>query len=234
MAAVSAASYASGGVAPGEIVTIFGNNLGPETPVMLQLDGLGKVRTELAGTRILFDGVAAPLVTVQARQSSAVVPYSVAGRTSTVMRVERQGPQSPGLLIPVVASAPGVFTADMSGRGQGAILNEDGVTLNSRENPAPRGSIVVLYATGGGQTVPSGQDGTVPVSVLPKPELPVYVTIGGASADVLYAGAAPYFVSGALQINVRVPRNIDPGDHVPVVLTIGRNPSLPAVTLAVR
>ncbi|RPI07488.1 MAG: hypothetical protein EHM65_11715, partial [Acidobacteriales bacterium] len=94
MAAVSAASYASGGVAPGEIVTIFGNNLGPETPVMLQLDGSGKVRTELAGTRILFDGVAAPLVAVQARQSSAVVPYSVAGRPSTVMRVERQGPQS--------------------------------------------------------------------------------------------------------------------------------------------
>ena len=90
-----------------------------------------------------------------------------------------------------------------------------------------------MYATGGGQTVPTGEDGAVPVSVLPKPVLPVQVTIGGVSAEVLYAGAAPYFVSGALQINVRVPRNIDPGDYVPVVLTIGRNASLPAVTLAV-
>jgi uncharacterized protein (TIGR03437 family) len=234
VAAVNAASYASDGVAPGEIVTIFGNNLGPETPVLLQLDGSGKVKTELAGTRILFDGAPAPLIAVQSKQSSAVVPYSVAGRASTVMRVERQGPQSPALQLPVVSSAPGIFAADMSGRGQGAILNEDGVTLNSRENPAPRGSIVVLYATGGGQTVPSGQDGAVPVSLLPKPELPVYVTIGRASAEVLYAGAAPYFASGTLQINVRVPCNIDPGDHVPVVLTIGRNSSLPAVTLAVR
>ena len=234
IAAVNSASYASGGVSPGEIVTVFGNNLGPETTVFLQFDGSGKVRTDLAGTRILFDGVPAPLIAVQSKQSSAVVPYSVADRASTVMRVERQGPQGPALQIPVVSSAPGIFTADMSGRGQGAILNEDGVTLNSRENPAPRGSIVVLYATGGGQTVPAGEDGAVPVSVLPKPELPVYVTIGGAAAEVLYAGAAPYFVSGALQINVRVPRNIDPGDYVPVVLTIGRNSSLPAVTLAVR
>ncbi len=235
IAVVNAASYASGGVAPGQIVTVFGTNLGPETAETLRLDGSGKVRTELAGTRILFDGVPAPLVAVQSRQSSAVVPYSVAGNSSTVMRVERHGVINPqGLTLPVVASAPGIFAADMSGRGPGAILNEDGVTLNSPLDPAPRGSIVVLYATGGGQTSPPGVDGAVPASELPKPLLPVYVTIGGGAAEVLYAGAAPNFVSGALQINVRVPRNIDPGDHVPVVLTIGRNSSIPAVTLAVR
>lgn len=234
LTAVNAASYEYGGLAPGQIIAIFGTGLGPETPQLLQLDGSGKVKTELGDTRILFDGEPAPLVSVQAGQAGAVVPYSVAGRASTIMQVERQGVATQALQFPVAASAPGIFAADMSGRGPGAILNEDGVTLNSPQNPAPRGSIVVLYATGAGQTIPPGVSGSVPVSALPKPELPVYVTIGGASAEVLYAGAAPYFVSGALQVNVRVPRNIDPGDYVPVVLTVGKNSSLPAVTLAVR
>ncbi|HSW44455.1 MAG TPA: M12 family metallopeptidase, partial [Phycisphaerae bacterium] len=61
--AVNAASYASGSVAPGQIVAVFGTNLGPATPALLRLDGAGKVATELAGVRILFDGVAAPMVT---------------------------------------------------------------------------------------------------------------------------------------------------------------------------
>ncbi|MFB3778037.1 MAG: M12 family metallopeptidase [Bryobacteraceae bacterium] len=233
-AVVNAASYASGSIAPGQLVTVFGTNLGPVTPALLRLDGTGKVATELAGARILFDGVAAPMVMASANQSSAVVPYSVAGKSSTRVVVEYKGVQSSPMFLGVSPSAPGIFTLDMSGRGQGAILNEDGVTLNSPANPAARGSVVVLYATGGGQTFPPGEDGAVPVGVLPKPVLPVRVTIGGVSAEVLYAGAAPYYVSGLMQVNVRVPRNIAAGDYVPVVLTVGDRSSFPAVTLCVR
>ena len=137
--AVNAASYASGAVAPGQIVAVFGMNLGPATPALLRLDDSGKVATELAGTRIYFDGVAAPMISASVNQSNAVVPYSVAGRSSTRMIVEYQGVRSPPLTLGVAPTAPGIFTTDMSGRGQGAILNEDGVTLNSRGEPGSPG-----------------------------------------------------------------------------------------------
>jgi len=231
---VNAASYAATGVAPGEIVAIFGENLGPPDPVLLQLDPSGKVKTQLGGTRVYFDGVAAPLISVSSTQISAVAPYSLAGRSIAQVRIERPGFSFPLLAVAVRDAAPGIFSLDMSGRGSGAILNEDGVTVNSPAAPASRGSLVSIYATGCGATDPPGDDGSVPVEVLPKPLLPVRVTIGGASARIEYAGAAPYYVSGVLQINARVPSNIEPGDHVPVVLYCGSYSSLPAVTLAVR
>jgi uncharacterized protein (TIGR03437 family) len=162
------------------------------------------------------------------------VPFSVAGKSITLVEVEYQGRRTQSLFLPVASSAPGIFTLDQSGRGQGAILNEDGITVNSPANPAPRGSIVSIFATGAGETDPASLDGVLPWGILPVPRLPVMVRIGRAAAEILYAGAAPGLVSGVLQINVRVPWNIEPGDFVPVVLTVGRVTSLPAVTMAVR
>jgi uncharacterized protein (TIGR03437 family) len=44
----------------------------------------------------------------------------------------------------------------------------------------------------------------------------VSVEIGGRTADVLYAGAAPGLVSGVTQINVRVPPATAPGAAIVV------------------
>jgi uncharacterized protein (TIGR03437 family) len=235
-AVVNGASYEREGVvAPGEIVTLFGSNLGPETAVSLQLDSSGRVKTELGGTRILFDGIPAPLLGVQARQVSAVVPFSVAGKSLTHLEVEYQGQRTRRVyILPVVSAIPGIFTLDQSGRGQGAILNEDGVTVNSPASPATRGSIVSIFATGAGETDPVSLDGVLTWGILPAPKLPVAVRIGEAAAEILHARAAAGLVSGVLQVNARVPWNIEPGDFVPVILTVGATSSLPAVTMAVR
>ena len=96
----------------------------------LQLDSSGKVSTTLGETRILFDGVPAPLVYVSASQASAVVPYEVADKTRTEVQVEYRRVKSNPVLIAVTAATPAVFTANGSGTGQGAILNQDG-TVNS-------------------------------------------------------------------------------------------------------
>ena len=66
---VNAASYVGGGVAPGEIVTLFGSAMGPAEIVARRITEEGKLATLLAGTRILFNGVAAPLVYVSANQT---------------------------------------------------------------------------------------------------------------------------------------------------------------------
>ena len=231
-AVVNAASYALPPVAPGEAVTVYGFGMGPSGIVTLALDAGGNVATNLAGARLLFDGVPAPLIYVSAGQSSAFVPYSVSGKTTTLVEAEYNGVRSVPLSLPVAVAAPGFFTSDSSGKGQGAIANQDG-TLNSSANPASAGSVIALYGTGEGQTVPPGVDGRVAATIFPKPSQPVLITIGGISTfDVPYYGAAPSASAGVFQVNVRIPSTLGSGNQ-PVVVTIGGVKAAP-VNVAVK
>lgn len=95
---VNAASFLGGSVAAGEIVTVFGTGIGPGTLVGLRLTRAGLVDNFLADTQVTFDGAPSPLVYVSERQTSAIVPYAVAGKSSTEMIVEYQGRRSAGSL----------------------------------------------------------------------------------------------------------------------------------------
>lgn len=223
---VNAANYLVTPVAPGEIITIFGVDLGPGPLTTLQVDpATKKVSSLLSDTRVLFDNVPAPLVYVSANQISAVVPYEVAGKTSTVIYIEYKGQRNNGIKAPVADVNPALFTFNASGRGPGAILNQDS-SVNTGANPAKRGSTVVLYATGEGQTTPAGVTGKPAAAPLPRPALPVKVSIAGRDSAVSYAGGAPGFVAGVMQVNVRIPDDC-PSGGVPVVLMVG-NVSTPA------
>ena len=226
-AVVSAASGLVGPLAPGEIITILGNNIGPQAPAFPTLDERGLVSAALAGTRVLFDGVPAPLLYVSAGQVNAVVPYSVAGHTSTQIILDSQGQTSAPISVPVVESSPALFTTDASGQGQGAIVNQDG-SINSANRPAQTGSVVSIFATGEGQTNPPGVDGKPAGSPLPVPLLPVQVFIGDFSADIQYVGGAPGEIAGVLQINALIPAGIGSGPQ-PAVLRIGQASSPPGV-----
>jgi uncharacterized protein (TIGR03437 family) len=231
---VNAASYAGGALAPGEIVTIFGQGAGPDAPAYLALtDDRTHVTDNLASTRVLFDDVAAPMVFASAQQVSAVVPYDVAGRQSASLKVEYLGVQSGPVTLNVTAVAPGIFTTDGSGKGQGAILNQD-YKVNGPGNAAQRGSVVMIFATGEGQTRPAGENGKVAVAPLPAPVAAVTVQIGGQTATLRYAGAAPGMVAGAIQINAQIATNAQVGNAVPVVVRIGNVSTQAGVTMAVR
>lgn len=217
-AVTNALSYATGAVAPGEIVSLWGTGLGPAAPAGLMLTPSGVVSSNIGNVRVLFDGIPAVLTMASDKQVNAIVPYALAGNTSTVVQVEYQGVKSNALTVPITASAPGLATLNASGKGEGAILNQD-TSLNSTTNPAAVGSVIVLFGTGAGQMNPVGIDGIIPGAVPFMPVLPVSVTIGGQNAPVLYAGDAPSLVSGVLQINVQVPSGLTPGPQ-PVVLTV--------------
>lgn len=105
---------------------------------------------------------------MQGSQDSLVVPYSVAQGASTQMQLEYLRVKSNPISLPVAVAAPGIFAANSSGTGQGAILNQDS-TANSASNPAGRNTIIQIFATGEGQTDPPGVDGEIASSVLPKP-----------------------------------------------------------------
>ena len=231
-AVTNAASYGTA-ISPGQIVDIWGTGLGPAAVAKLTLDANSMVSNSLASVRVLFDGIPAPLVFVSATQCSAVVPYFGASNPTTHVQVEYQGARSDPLTVPVTATAPGLFTADTSGTGQGSILNAD-QTINSASNPAASGSIVVLWATGEGVTDPPGVDGRPAVDVYPAPTAPLSVEIGGYPAIVKYAGAAPGYLAGVLQINAQMSPNVQAGNAVPVHITVGGVKSQEGVTLVVK
>jgi uncharacterized protein (TIGR03437 family) len=163
-----------------------------------------------------------------------VVPYFGAINTTTHVQVEYLEVRSDPLEVPVIATAPALFTSDFTGKGQAAAFNQDNVTRNSASAPAERNSIIVLWGTGEGITNPPGVDGRPAVDVVPKPVAPVSVDIGGLPATVVYGGAAPGNIPGLLQINATIPANVQPGNAVPVHVKIGDTTSVDGVTIAVK
>jgi uncharacterized protein (TIGR03437 family) len=100
--------------------------------------------------------------------------------------------------------------------------------------PPARGSIVSLWGTGEGVTDPPGVDGRLAIGVLPAPLAAVSVTIQGLPATVTYHGAAPGLMPGVFQIDAQVPQKVQPGNSVPVIVTIGGATTQTGVTLAVE
>jgi uncharacterized protein (TIGR03437 family) len=232
-AIVHAASFQSGPVAAGEIVTFFtAVDAGPAQAVTAQLDEGGRVATELAGTRVFFEDVPSPMVFTSARQLSAIVPFAMAGRTNVAFRVEFNGQVVMSGRVGIVPAAPGIFTLG-GAVGQAAMINQDG-SFNTLESRAPIGSVVAFFVAGAGQTDPPGQDGFLAASVIPRPLAPVTVIIGGIQAEVVFAANAPGQVHGLIQINARVPAGVAPGPNVPLLVRYGNAQSQARVTMSVR
>jgi uncharacterized protein (TIGR03437 family) len=241
----NAASYVTASLSPGEIITLFASDpahpIGPSTPAGLTLDSTGKVATTLGGVQVLVSGFLAPLIYVSASQVSAVVPYELAPFTSATVLVKYQGQSSNGVTLNMTTTAPGLFTLNSSGTGPGAILNSNN-SVNGpgtgATSPATRGDTVVVYLTGEGQTSPAGVTGKVTTvsstpPLTPGPLLPVSVTVGGQPANWTFAGEAPGFVSGVMQLNVVTPTNVAAGDQE-ILVTIGGNTSQRGVTVSLK
>jgi uncharacterized protein (TIGR03437 family) len=233
LAVTNGASFSSGALAPGEVLAIFGEGIGPDTLASFKLDLTLRIPTELERCRVLVDGISAPIIYAWKSQVGTIVPYAIAGRTTAKLQLEYLRVRSNLLEFKVEDASPALFTAEATGVGQGAILNQN-YSVNSETNPADKDSIVMMYATGEGQTDPRGVDGKVASVPLPAPLLPVTVRIGGVDAEVLYAGAAPGLVAGVMQVNVRVPASAPSGTAVPVQFIVGGIKSPSGVTLAVR
>jgi uncharacterized protein (TIGR03437 family) len=232
-AVTDAAAYGKS-IAPGQMVIVWGTSMGPTNLSGLALDSNGLVSNNVAGVRVLFDGIPAPVVYVTATQIAVVTPYFGMVNPTTNVEVEYQGVRSDPFPLTVAATAPALFTLNQQGTGQGAILNNADYSVNGPSHPAPRGQYVLLYGTGEGITDPPGVDGRLATTVLPAPLAKVSVQIGGQNANVTYAGAAPGFMPGLFQIDVQVPQNITPGNNVPVVVTIGSATTQTSLTMAVE
>jgi uncharacterized protein (TIGR03437 family) len=239
-AVTNAASYATGAISPGQMVTLWGTGIGPATPAYATTDpATGKLATTIGGVQVLFNGIAAPMIYAGSNQISAVVPYEMAPVASPAVWIKYAGQTSNAFQLTSAATAPGLFTQNSSGSGPGCILNQD-YSVNGPSNGAAKGSIVMVYLTGEGQTNPPSVTGAITTATLPPPQvtpapasLPIGVLINGQPAPYVYAGEAPGFVAGLMQLNVQIPATT-PSGNLSITVSIGGNTSQNGVTVSVQ
>jgi len=228
----NAASGVGSQLSPGEIITIKGSGLGPGTPVSFTTNSL--TSSTLAGVQVTFNGYSGTLLYVSSTQINVTVPYEVAGSASASIVVGYQGVLSSPFVQTVAPASLGLFTDNSTGGGQAAVINQN-YTYNTPATPAPEGSYISVYATGGGQTTPASTDGEVSptLTLLPLVLQSVTATIGGKPASVSFAGAAPGYVTGVVQFNIQVPTGVS-GSALPILVQINGSQSQAGATVAVQ
>ena len=205
-------------VVPGELITLTGFGIGPDTGVAYQPDAQGNIPRQLAGVQVLFDGQPAPVLYAQSRQINAVAPVELSGQTKTSISVI-YNQNTIGSIPARVTSwgVPGIFRLQGGASTQAAAINQDG-TLNGPANPAARGSVVSIWGTGFGLIEPSCSTGGLnPFAAV---NLAASLSVGIVSpvqpvntywGPVQYAGGAPGLPCGIEQINMLVPADVGTG-----------------------
>jgi len=215
-------------------VSIQGTNLGPNASATYDQTGLHP--TTLGRSNVTFNGTPGALVFMSAGQIIAQAPFEIAGQNSVNVALTRYAGTSVQQIsntftVAEADNSLAVFTTSPAYGGQLGIQNCTalGCTPNGLENPAPPGSIVVLYVNSSGFrdqtgtcmemytcTVPDGS-----IALLAQNYNSASLTIGGQPAKILYSGDAPFKLWGTLQVNAIVPNGLTSGPQ-PLALTFGR------------
>lgn len=186
LAIVNAATFSAGPVAPGSIISLFGDFASNAAPVTVR-----------------FNGVLAPVLYAGPRQINAQTPFEAALGQNTVV-VSIGGADLTSGTVSVIAAAPGLF---LTAPGRAAVVNQDN-TVNSADHPAAAGSIMSAYLTGQGAVQPPVATGApAPFDPLAMAVAPVTAFVGGQQADVSFEGLSPGSV-GLFQVNLRLPPGI--------------------------
>ena len=246
---VNAASFVEGDLSPGEIITIFGQNLGPATPVtMTDSVNPGYVDTTNGGITVTIDGNPAPILYGSATQINVQVPYEVTIGSGIVVTVTYGSAAPATTTVNTTTAAPGIFTLGSAGAGQALAINYDTTagtfTINSKTTPVYIGQTIIFFVTGEGDyasSVWSPETGLLVPSTPPNGAYPQVsplptVTIGGAPVDTttMYAGPIPNCILGMLEISAVVPAAATTGAAVPLTVTIGEVAAQSNVTLSVH
>ncbi len=206
---VNAGSFApfTAGIAPGELIVLFGANLAPGTQVASGIP----FPTTLGKVQVTINGIAAPIYYVTPTQLSVIVPYAITG-TFAKVQVFNDNVASNAVTMPIAKTAPGVLTQSQNGLGYGDVVHQDGKLVNAK-NPAQIGETVLVFLTGLGAVSPAISDGAAgPTDTLASTTSTITAYIGGVQATVTYAGLAPQ-LAGLYQINLTVPTGVTAGDN---------------------
>ncbi len=218
MRVTNAATFIPTELAPGSLITVFGEGLAGTTAQATAIP----LPTNLGGVSVTIGGVEAPLLFVSPGQLNLQVPWGLAaGPASLVVTVN--GAAREPMAVTVGTVSPGVFV----------VVHADTNRLVTADNPAASGEVLVVYSNGLGPvtvSVPSGN--ASPPDPLARTVQSPAVTLAGLPVEILFSGLTPGLV-GLYQINVRLPANVSPGSRTPLMVSIGGESALP-VFLAIR
>jgi len=216
----NSASYAVSGVngfgiAQGSLFVVFGNNLGPNTPV--SASGF-PLPYSLGGTSIQ--------VAVGTVKSNAIMIYSSQGQAAAILPsnvpvgdgvvvLTFNGASSAPTPIKVMKSAFGIYSTTSNGVGAGVITDTNYALKTTTEAGQP-GEILTIWGTGLGAVAGGEDDGPLPGNKFPRTE----VFVGGQSATVRYAGRSGC-CAGVDEIIFEVPTNTPEGCFVPLSVQSG-------------
>jgi uncharacterized protein (TIGR03118 family) len=217
---LNAASLSSQAVAPGELVEITGQTVGPSPSVAATIPpSTSALATTLGGTSVTVNGTAAPILYANGSQTNIQIPYEVAGSSSASVVLTTGGQTTAAFTVPVRAVSPGIFTINFTGSGQAVALNADG-TVNSSTNPAVRGTSVTIFATGEGVTTPASADGMTETANTTVPVAPVSILFDTTTGMVSADSTVPKDVAGVLEVKATIPAGI-PAGQTSVILSVG-------------
>ncbi len=221
---VNAADNQPGPLAPNAIATIYGTGLAYTTKAISPQDIRGGLLpTVLPGTgvQVRVRNWLANIYFVSPTQINFLVPCSLLPGPAAV-QVILDNLAGPAVVIDIAPSAPALFQLDQ----QNAVATRPDGSVITPDNPAQAGDIVILYATGLGDTVPSVDYGRIPTAAAQiKGDLKI--SLAGLDIDtsrIIYAGVSPGF-GGLYQINLKLPDSLGPDPEVRVRLLDQSSPA---------
>lgn len=216
---VNAADNQQGPIAPNTLVSLYGVRLSYVIKGMTPDDIHGGVLpTVLPGTgvHVLVGNLPATIYYVSPYQINFLVPANLLAGPSTV-QVVLDGHSGPAVGVKLAAVSPGLFQLDAH---NAVALHVDGSVVTAAA-PAKPGAIVILYATGLGETVPPVPYGQLCLTAAPLENLSEFkLVLDGVTAKaaaVQYAGVAPGY-AGLYQLNVLLPKSTKPNPEIRVGL----------------
>ena len=218
-AVYNAASYRIGDVvAPGEIVTLIGQELAPAA----QTATSGSLPRMMQGVSVSIGGVAAPLFYVSPEQINFQLPVEIPLGSGSLV-VNRGTQMSAVRTVGIVASAPGLFAATADVRSTPVVVHANDFSLVTEQNPGHPGEYLAAFCTGLGATTPPATSGE-PATAAALINASIFAEFDtGGEIPVSYAGLAPGWV-GLYQVNFRISESETPG-RKQLLFVIDSNPT---------
>lgn len=217
---LNAASFQPG-VSPGSLAYIRVANIAPAVRGTVEANPvLGNMPTRLAGVEVLFNGISAPILAVSNinNQESVVVmvPTEVQPGAATVTIRSDTAGEATVPNVQILSVKPGVFTfADVSGFTYAVATRPNGSYITSA-NPARRGEIIRMYATGLGPTQTVVNSSGVSVQQVAGT---VIAGVNNAGVRLLSAEAVPG-LTGVFSVALEIPADTAAGSNQPLGLAV--------------
>ena len=209
----AAGSTPNSAVAPGSIISIYGQGLAPSLAVGPE----NPLAQTIGGVTVTINNQILGLLFVSPQQINAQVPSSLsAGQYTLSVQVVGQAPVN--ATFTVARDAPGLFFNTVNSQQYALALHPDGSPVTT-SSPAAAGETISLLGTGFGPYSATVVDGFFPPTPAPALADSLSITIGGQTPAPTWSGAAAGFV-GIAVTNFQVPSGLPSGTSVPLNVTI--------------